>query len=81
MGCQNAGEGARFIEQHLRNRQAYLDNYFIPAFEDAAPADIRRRDIDSWLLTLKNPKEQALSGATKNKIIYSLRPVFEELVE
>ncbi|MDR1307451.1 MAG: tyrosine-type recombinase/integrase, partial [Treponema sp.] len=74
-------KGRHFIEQHLRNRQAYLDNYFVPEFGDAAPADIRRRDIDSWLLNLKNPKEKALSGATKNKIIYSLRSVFEELID
>jgi hypothetical protein len=64
-------KGRRFIDQHLRNRQAYLDNYFIPDFGDASPADIRRRDIDSWLLTLKNKKDKALSGATKNKIIRS----------
>jgi integrase len=74
-------KGRHFIDQHLRNRQAYLDNYFVPVFGDAAPAGIRRRDIDSWLLTLKNPKEKSLSGATKNKIIYSLRSVFEELVD
>ncbi|MDR0403790.1 MAG: tyrosine-type recombinase/integrase [Treponema sp.] len=74
-------KGRHFIDQYLRNRQAHLDNYFIPAFGDAAPADIRRRDIDSWLLTLKNPKERRLSGATKNKIIYSLRSVFEELID
>jgi integrase len=74
-------KGRRFIGQHLRNRQAYLDNYFVPAFGDAAPADIRRRDVDSWLLTLKTPKGKALSGGTKNKLIYSLRTVFEELVD
>jgi integrase len=76
-------KGRHFGEKHLLNRQAYLDNYFVPAFGDALPSDIRRRDIDNWLLGLtgNKSKDEKLSGATKNKIIYSLKTVFEELLD
>jgi integrase len=67
---------------HLKNFQAYLDNYVIPEFGDTDPREIKRMEIDDWLINLhgKSGKEK-LSGSTRNKIIYSLDHVFEYLID
>jgi len=80
-------KGFKYGNFHLRNRQAYLDNYFCKEFGHYKPSDIDRpdfrREFDDWLLTLKSYKagNRNASRATKNKIIYSVNGLFEELVE
>jgi integrase len=75
-------KGHVYSNEYLRNRQAYLDNYFVPEFGDADPRTIKRRQIDDWLLRLHGKlKKTKLAGDTRNKILYSLREVFEELVD
>jgi integrase len=72
-------KGRHFIGQHLRNMQAYLDNHFVPAFGDLDPREIKRRDIDDWLLGLKKLSGKKASGATKYKIMSALNLLFEDL--
>jgi len=72
-------KGHTFVDKYLITRQGHLDNYFIPAFGDADPRTIRRREIDNWLLALTKPSGGKLAGATKNKILYSIALVFEDL--
>jgi hypothetical protein len=76
--CRQKEKGHHYVGLHLRNRQAYLDNYFSRVFGKRHPKDIDhaefRREFDNWLLKLTsylNDKKR-LSRATKNKIIYSV---------
>ena len=81
-------KGHHYTNKYLANRQGYVDNYILPEFGDADPRAISRREIDDWLLILckRGPKSTApgagrkeLAGATKNKILYTLSIIFEEL--
>jgi integrase len=75
-------KGHSYGDLHLRNRQAYLDNYVISEFGDIDPREIKRVQIDDWLLDLQGKSgKKKLSGATRNKIIYSLQDVFEYLID
>jgi integrase len=80
-------KGHRYGSLHLRNRQAYLDNYFSREFGSYRPADIDRpdfrREFDNWLLDLTSYKndDKRLSRATKNKIIYSVNDFIEEMID
>jgi integrase len=80
-------KGHVYGDQHLKNRQAYLDNYFCNEFGHLKPQDIDRpewrREFDNWLLDLHSylDKEKKLSRATKNKIIYSVNDFIEEMIE
>ena len=80
-------KGHHYSDLHLRNRQAYLDNYFSKEYGKYLPKDIDhvefRREFDNWLLDLKsyfNDKKR-LSRATKNKIIYSVNDFIEEMID
>jgi hypothetical protein len=46
-------KGHTYSDVHLASRQAYLNNYFMPAFGERIPADIDggafRREFDDWL--------------------------------
>jgi integrase len=81
------GKGRRYGQMHLKNRQAYLDNYFSPEFGTYRPADIDRpdfrREFDNGLLELMSyaDSKRRRSGATKNKIIYSVNDLLEELID
>lgn len=80
-------KGRHYIELHLKNRQAYLDNYFSNIFGHLRPQDIDRpefrREFDNWLLDLRSylDDERKLSRATKNKIIYSVNDFIEEMID
>ena len=53
---RNKDKGRKYGTLHLKNRQAYLDNYFSPAFGNLRPEDINRsefrREFDNWLLEI-----------------------------
>jgi integrase len=80
-------KGHTYGDMHLKNRQAYLDNYFAKEFGHLKPQDIDRpewrREFDNWLLTLHSTfnEDRKLSRATKNKIIYSVNDFIEEMIE
>ena len=80
-------KGHHYTALHLKNRQAYLDNYFCQTFGSQKPQDIDRldfrREFDNWLLDLTSYQNdrKKLSRATRNKIIYSVYDFFEELVD
>jgi integrase len=72
-------KGHHYTGKYLLNRQGYVNNYIIPAFGDRRPDTITRREIDDWLLDLKKKKQGELAGETKNKILYTMALIFEEL--
>jgi integrase len=80
-------KGHTYSDAHLKAKQAHLTNYFVPEFGTYRPADLDRpdfrREFDNWLLNLKdfqNPTRR-LAKATKNKIIYAVNELFEDLVD
>jgi integrase len=74
-------KGHHYSEKYLSTRQGHLDNYIIPAFGNFNPGEIKRREIDNWILSLKRSDGRRLAGATKNKILYTMSIVFEELID
>jgi integrase len=72
-------KGHHFIDKYLLTRQGHLDLYAVPEFGDVRPGDIKRLEIDDWLLDLKTKAGRELAGETKNKIMYSMGLVFEHL--
>jgi hypothetical protein len=80
-------KGRHYGALHLKNRQAYPDNYFCREFGSLRPMDIDRpdfrREFDNWLLSLTSylDDKRRLSGATKNKIIYSVNDLIEDLID
>jgi integrase len=72
-------KGHHYTDKYLLNRQGYVNNYIIPAFGERRPDTITRREIDDWLLDLKKKSRGELAGETKNKILYTLSLIFEEL--
>jgi integrase len=72
-------KGHHYTSKYLLNRRGYVENYIIPAFGEALPRTISRREIDNWLLDLKGNSGRELAGETKNKILYTLSLIFEEL--
>jgi len=80
-------KGRSYGDLHLKNRQAYLDNYFAKDFGHLFPNNIDhpefRREFDNWLLDLTSytGNGKRLSRATKNKIIYSVNDFIEELLD
>jgi hypothetical protein len=72
-------KGHHYTDKYLVNRQGYVDNYIIPEFGGFQPGSITRREIDDWLLNLKKKNDAELAGETKNKIMYTLSLIFEEL--
>jgi integrase len=72
-------KGRRYTAKYLRTRQGFVDNYIVPAFGSVQPGAITRRAIDNWLMDLKGLSGNNLAGATKNKIMYVLSLIFEEL--
>jgi integrase len=72
-------KGHVYPEKYLAGRQGHLDVYIIPAFGSLKPEEIKRRDIDQWLIYLKTPDGKSLAGSTKNKIMYTMNVIFEEL--
>lgn len=72
-------KGRHFTDKYLANRRGYVDNYIIPEFGRCQPGKIRRREIDDWLLALTRKSGAGLAGETKNKILYTLSIIFEEL--
>jgi len=80
-------KGHTYSDIHLFNRQSYLSNYFSKAFGHLIPQDIDnaefRREFDNWLLDIRSYQNEGrkLSGATKNKIIYSVNDFIEELID
>ncbi|MDR2797522.1 MAG: hypothetical protein LBB80_04195 [Treponema sp.] len=81
MGESDEKKGHHFIDKYLFDRQGYLDNYVVPEFEHCIPQQIERREIDDWLLDLRKKDGTELSGSIKNKILYTLSLVFEELMD
>ena|GEM_PF-1457258 len=79
-------KGRHHGDLQLKNRQAYLDNYFAKEFGHLKPQDIDRpsfrREFDNWLLKLESiRKKTRLSRAARNKIIYSVNDLIEDLVD
>jgi integrase len=77
-------KGHHYTDKYLANRRGYVENYIVPEFGDCRPGQIRRREIDNWLLTLKKKKgsgQAELAGETKNKILYTMSLIFEELID
>jgi integrase len=72
-------KGHKYPQKYLAGKQGHLNTYVVPAFGSYKPADIKRRDIDQWLMHLKRPDGEPLAGPTKNKIMYTMSLVFEEL--
>ncbi|MDR2662258.1 MAG: hypothetical protein LBC31_04600, partial [Treponema sp.] len=72
-------KGHRYTDKYLANRRGYLENYIIPEFGGFQPGKITRREIDNWLLNLSRKNGADLAGETKNKIMYTLSLIFEEL--
>jgi integrase len=74
-------KGHYYGNKYFVTRRGYMENYIIPAFGRLDPRNIKRRDIDNWLLGLKQPDGKRLAGATKNKIMYTMSLIFEELMD
>ncbi|MDR2394452.1 MAG: hypothetical protein LBD93_09920 [Treponema sp.] len=74
-------KGRHYTEKYLLNRRGYVRNYILPEFGEVQPATITRREIDNWLLDLKNPAGRELAGEKENKIMYTMSLIFEELVD
>lgn len=76
-------KGHVYTRRYLETRQGYLDNYVIPEFGDDDPREITRRQIDDWLLSLGRASggSKPLAGATKNKILYTIKIVFDDLID
>ena len=72
-------KGHVYPNKYLQGKQSYLNRYVIPKFGKRRPNEIKRRDIDQWLLYLTKPNGKPLAGPTKNKIMYAMSVVFEEL--
>jgi integrase len=72
-------KGHHYTDKYLLTRQKHLDLYAVPEFGDCQPAEIKRLEIDNWLLDLKKKNGKDLAGETKNKIMYSMGLVFEYL--
>jgi integrase len=72
-------KGHQYTDKYLVNRRGYVNNYIIPEFGAFQPGSITRREIDDWLLNLKKTSGAEMSGETKNKIMYTLSLIFEEL--
>ncbi|MDR2478423.1 MAG: tyrosine-type recombinase/integrase [Treponema sp.] len=72
-------KGHEYPSKYLAGRQGHLDVYVIPSFGSCKPEELKRRDIDQWLLYLKKPDGKPLAGSTKNKIMYTMSLIFEEL--
>jgi integrase len=72
-------KGHHYSGKYLGLRQGQLDRYVIPQFGGRDPWGIKRREIDLWLMGLKKNDGEDLAGMTKNRIIYSLSLVFEDL--
>jgi integrase len=72
-------KGHHYPEKYLALRQGQLNRYVIPQFGSREPRSIKRREIDRWLMGLKKKDGKDLAGMTKNRIMYSLSLVFEEL--
>lgn len=53
----------------------------IPELGNCIPQQIDRREIDDWFLYLRKNNGTELSGSIKNKILYTLSLVFEELMD
>jgi hypothetical protein len=79
--CRMRKKGHHYTDKYLLNRRGYVNNYIIPAFGEAQPGNITRREIDNWLLDLKNSSDRELAGETKNKIMYTMSLIFEELLD
>jgi integrase len=76
-----SAKGHHYSRKYLITRRGHLENYIIPAFGHLKPAGIKRRDIDNWILELRRPDGRRLAGATKNKILYTMSIIFEELID
>jgi integrase len=76
-----SAKGHHYSNKYLVTRRGHLENYIIPAFGNQKPAGIKRRDIDNWILDLNRPDGRKLAGATKNKILYTMSIIFEELID
>jgi integrase len=76
-----SAKGHYYSRKYLTTRQGHLENYIIPAFGKLRPAEIKRRDIDNWILGLNRPDGRKLAGATKNKILYTMSIIFEDLMD
>lgn len=67
-------KGREFAPGYFSQHRSRLETYILPALGKYPPSEIRPSAVDGWLLALKLSKE------TKNKIISTLRLVFDELV-
>lgn len=75
-------KGHHFVSKYLLTRQGHLDNYIVPAFGDMDPRALTRRMVDDAILGAGRAHGGApLSGATKNKIVYSFNLFLEDLVD
>ncbi|MGL4525330.1 MAG: site-specific integrase [Spirochaetia bacterium] len=67
-------KGRNRTTSYWRQQQARLDNYLIPALGDLTMCEINTQTIENVLLTIR------LAGNTKNKILYSLKTIFNEAI-
>lgn len=76
-----AQRGIEYGLPSLKKKQQNLHNYLLPRFGKIPLAALRRRDIESWLLSLKSFSDRkALRADTKNKILTCLREILDDAV-
>jgi integrase len=81
--CRMRDKGHHFVDKYLATRQGHVDNYLVPIFGELQPAELTRRLIDDAILAVGRASgaDKPLSGATRNKIIYSFHLILEDLVD
>ncbi len=65
-------KGRSFGSANAAQRRAHLEKWILPAFGDRALTDLRKPEIETWLVGLD------LANQTKNHILYTLRIVLRE---
>jgi hypothetical protein len=70
--ARQRAKGRPFSKAHAQGRQNHLDKYILPRFRSTALSDIRKPEIEDWLLSLP------LANATRNHLLYTLRIVLRE---
>jgi len=79
--CRMREKGHHYVDKYLAVRQGHLDNYVVPLFGRLQPRELTRRMVDDAVLGATRPGGAPLSGATKNKILYSFNLLLEDAVD
>lgn len=79
-----ARKGRKFNAVYFQHRQAYVDNFLIPALGDLPLDSINRRIIDDAILgasSVLGKSNKPLAPATKNKVLHTAKIMFGDFVD